>query len=68
MACPHSDSCPMYELFSLKSLLELWKINFCDSDHERCVRFQRMREGRLVPPNLLPNGKELPLPAPEAQS
>ena len=60
-ACPHSNTCPMYDLFRRSGTLGLWKINFCNADYESCARFQRNKEGRAVPQSLLPNGRSLGL-------
>lgn len=62
MACPHMDSCSLYPLFSLQALLNIWKVNFCEADFSQCKRFQLGKEGRGIPPNLLPNGSSLKLP------
>ena len=61
--CPHTKSCNMYPLFSIQGLLEIWKVRFCQKGYERCERYKRSQAGEEVPPNLLPNGDVLELPA-----
>lgn len=60
--CPHMSSCEMYELFNLAGALATWKINYCTADFSRCERYQRARDGRNVPVNLMPNGAVLEKP------
>jgi hypothetical protein len=52
----------MYPLFSVQALLEIWKIKYCESDYSKCARYQLGREGKGIPPNLLPNGTTLDIP------
>ncbi len=59
MSCPHMPSCPLYPVFKLKALLNIWKITCCEGDHEKCERFKLSSVGARVPLNLLPNGKTL---------
>jgi len=60
--CPNTARCPLFPLFAVKSLLELWKVQYCSGDFTRCERYQRSQAGQPIPPNLLPNGSELPIP------
>lgn len=60
--CPNTERCPLYPLFTVKSLLELWKLQYCNGDYTRCQRYELAQAGRPVPSNLLPNGSELPTP------
>ena len=65
MSCPHVSDCPLFAIFTMNSALAIWKTNYCGGDHFRCVRYQLTAEGKIVPQNLLPNGKVLnvtPLP------
>ncbi|MEW5849810.1 MAG: hypothetical protein AB2A00_13410 [Myxococcota bacterium] len=54
--CSHMDNCGMYALFNYSATLQVWKINYCTADYERCERYKRSLEGRPVPQNLMPNG------------
>lgn len=58
-ACTHTTTCAMFPLFRCQSNLEIWKISFCNDDFTRCVRYQLALEEKLIPINLLPNGKYL---------
>ena len=62
MACSHSDSCALYEVFRSQALLKIWKINYCDADFTRCARFKLSCDAKAVPLTLLPNGQTLNLP------
>jgi hypothetical protein len=65
-SCPHILDCPLFAVFTMNAALAIWKINYCGSDHSRCVRYQLTAGGKPVPQNLLPNGKVLhltPLPS-----
>lgn len=64
MACPHVESCALYPHFKLQSLLQVWKINYCEGDFSRCERFKLSCSGDKVPLNLLPNGKLLDIKLP----
>jgi hypothetical protein len=57
--CPHMTSCELYGLFQLTAALRVWQVNYCESEFEKCVRYQKVCDGGLVPINLLPNGKML---------
>ena len=59
MGCSHIDGCELYPLFSQRSLLEVWKTNYCYGDFARCARYQLSCGGETVPQTLLPNGKHL---------
>ena len=61
MTCPHSTNCAIYPLFRLESILNIWKLNYCESEFSTCARFQLSRDARPVPITLLPNGKHLTL-------
>lgn len=51
----------MYSLFRVQSLLNVWKVQYCEADYATCARFAKSCSGESVAPNLLPNGKELQL-------
>lgn len=59
MACPHVTGCPLYPLFTMESLLQIWKRNYCEGDYAQCARWKDSTAGRGVPVNLLPNGRLL---------
>lgn len=63
MACPNTSRCPLFPLFRMKSSLNVWKVHYCDAAFENCERLRLSTGGACVPPNLLPNGKELSVPA-----
>jgi hypothetical protein len=52
-------SCPLFPLFTLRTALKVWQDNYCESDYQRCARYQRAMEGKHTPLNLLPNGTTL---------
>jgi hypothetical protein len=60
MVCPHTGGCALFPLFSQRSFLEVWKINYCHGDFSRCARYQLSCQAQPVPLTLLPNGKRLP--------
>ena len=60
MACSHMNSCELFVQFAMNPALELWKINYCESnDYKRCSRFKASLTGLPVPLTLLPNGKSI---------
>ena len=59
MACVRTGTCPQ---FRLKSSLKVWQTYYCEGDFSRCERFKLASCNQRVPLNLLPNGKELPVP------
>jgi len=63
-SCPNAERCPLFPLFSLRGALKVWQSNYCEADYERCARYQRGKEGRPIPANLLPNGAMLSLALP----
>jgi len=60
-SCSHVSTCGLFPKFSLRASLRVWQTYYCESAFETCARYLRSLEGRPVPPNLLPNGKELDL-------
>lgn len=52
-------TCPLYPQFKVQSLLNIWKISYCEGTFERCERFKLSSTGAKVPITLLPNGKSL---------
>lgn len=59
MKCPNTAGCPLFPLFRMKASLGVWQACFCENAFETCARYKMSRTGVRVPPNLLPNGKEL---------
>jgi hypothetical protein len=57
--CPHVSGCALYPQFTMKSMLRLWQVSYCNGDFGSCVRYQRSGRNEPVPDNLLPNGKTL---------
>lgn len=52
-------TCPLYPQFKVQSLLNVWKITYCEGEFEKCERFKLSSCGEKVPATLLPNGKHL---------
>jgi hypothetical protein len=42
-------------------LLRTWQIRYCDADYRACARYLCAKQGKDVPPTLLPNGRSLPI-------
>lgn len=61
MACPHSESCPLFP--RLQASLAGWRRNYCDTADtwQTCARYDRSLSGKSVPLTLLPNGHEIQL-------
>lgn len=59
--CSHIASCELFPRFGVRGSLKVWTAFFCEGNFERCERYKLALLGRPVPPNLLPNGKELNL-------
>ncbi len=57
--CPHAKSCGMFPLFKYQSLLNIWKIEYCEKDYEKCARYQKTLKGEAVPDDMLPNGQTI---------
>jgi hypothetical protein len=67
MACPLTDICPLYPLFTSEELLEIWKIAYCEKPqgYAKCERFKIRQQGDDPPVDLLPNGDTLPTDDPD---
>jgi hypothetical protein len=61
LPCSHRGSCELFPKFALRGALKVWTTFYCDGNHQACERFKRSQRNEPVPPNLLPNGKELDL-------
>ncbi len=59
MSCPRVTTCPLFEQFTLKSSLAVWKSFYCAGDYARCERWKLAAARLVVPANLLPNGRRL---------
>ena len=57
--CPYKSTCQMYGIFKIEGALNVWKINYCNSDFTRCSRYELTEAGGTPAVNLLPNGKVL---------
>jgi len=51
----------MYAIFQHSGTLGAWKALYCTATYTNCARYDKVRLGQSVPPNLLPNGKLLNL-------
>ncbi len=51
--------CALYPQFKVQSLLNVWKVTYCEGDFEKCERYKLATAGGTVPLALLPNGKLL---------
>ncbi len=60
-ACSHISTCELFPKFALKGSLSVWQTYYCHGTFERCARHKLSLAGDVVPPNLLPNGRELDL-------
>lgn len=53
--CVNLARCPVWERFK-SDLKTIWIKNYCQGDkQDRCARKLLAKEGKPVPPNLLPN-------------
>lgn len=59
--CPNREGCDLYPLFRLRASLRTWQIRYCEDKFITCIRFRMTERGEPVPPELLPNGKSLPV-------
>ncbi|HTN52608.1 MAG TPA: hypothetical protein VML50_09420 [Anaeromyxobacter sp.] len=60
-ACSHVATCELFPKFQRRASLKVWQTFYCEGRFPNCARYQLSLEGRPVPPNLLPNGRELNL-------
>lgn len=59
--CPHAGNCALFPLFKYQSLLNIWKLEYCERDYERCTRYQKSLRGEAAPDDMLPNGETISL-------
>lgn len=57
--CLYIDNCPMFDLFKSDFKKAGYKLLYCLSDFDRCVRKKARDKGEKPPDNLLPDGKQL---------
>lgn len=57
--CDFIDGCPMFKRFNDKKALEIWKVNYCQGDYQRCARFKKRKAGEPIEDKLLPSGDML---------
>jgi hypothetical protein len=58
MVCREIISCPIVQL--LRGELELCRIAYCETGSLPCALHQLVREGKPVPPTMLPSGVARP--------
>jgi len=59
MECPNLSGCPIYAKFKTEALKNIYVRMYCMGKSDNCKRKQLKASGKPVPPNLLPDGKEL---------
>lgn len=59
MECPNTEKCPIYSKFRTEALKNIYIKMYCLGRFENCKRKQIKDKGDPVPPELLPDGKEL---------
>ena len=62
MRCEHHKDCPLFQKFTMSSVMRIWQIHYCNSSYENCERFKMTERGEVVPPAMLPNGEVLNIP------
>jgi hypothetical protein len=60
--CVKLGSCPMFQTFTTKAALGVWRTYYCEGDHRRCERLKLIEQGLPAPLNLLPSGRFFDLP------
>jgi hypothetical protein len=53
------SQCRLFPLFKMSGALQVWKINYCESNFTSCERYKLTCAAEQVPDELLPNGKRL---------
>ncbi len=61
--CPRLSACAMFNVFDSEGFIDVWKNTFCLGKFPQCRRYQLFLVGAKVPPNLLPSGEQISLPA-----
>jgi hypothetical protein len=60
-SCSHISRCELFPKFALRGSMKVWETFYCKGNFAGCARYRLSLEGRPVPANLLPNGRELDL-------
>lgn len=58
--CRFLAKCPMFPLFTSKSILRIYQIRYCEGTYTDCARYKKASQGVMPPANLLPDGDVLP--------
>lgn len=58
-ACRFQARCPIYPRFSLDSVLAIYKTFYCNSDFEKCKRYESANKGVVPDADLLPDGERM---------
>jgi hypothetical protein len=66
MSCSLRPTCPLARLFTGKTSLRVWSERYCEGRFQACARYTAGLHGEPVPGWLLPNGRSLEAPPPEA--
>ena len=66
MTCSHAQTCPLARVFAGKPSLRVWSERYCDGRFQACARYTHVANGQDAPIWLLPNGRSLEAPPPEA--
>jgi hypothetical protein len=61
--CPNCKRCPLFPLFTNKSVMKFWVKTYCEANYSRCARYQSASKGVRPPDDMLPNGQTLPASA-----
>ncbi|HEY6100649.1 MAG TPA: hypothetical protein VIW03_14525 [Anaeromyxobacter sp.] len=65
-SCPELYQCGLHRKVSMKEALRVWQSFYCEGAYARCERFKLTTAGVTVPEKLLPNGRLVDAPAPDA--
>jgi|GEM_PF-761792 len=57
--CPNAIKCPLFPVFSDRSMLKIYQIEYCESRYAACARYRSMRQGTRPNQTLLPDGTHL---------
>ncbi|MFV1998143.1 MAG: hypothetical protein ACC641_09045 [Acidiferrobacterales bacterium] len=66
-ACSHTSDCELFPMISVNSALKIWRAFYCEGKWHECARYKLSLKGKVVPPNLLPNGKSIDLAIGQSQ-